>query len=91
MADVAVVLRTAHFPTVTLNPTAGGEPSPVVAAVMGWLKPEASLRTPFGSYTTAPYGKPGETSWPMVGLIGGGLLLLGAFIFLRGLWSLVKR
>jgi len=88
-------LRTAHLPPVAFDlAELGGpaeEPSALKRWFLGWLRPELVVVTPLGTYRRAPYGDPGETTWPLLGLaIVGGAVLLVVFTVV-GLVSLVRR
>jgi hypothetical protein len=91
--DAAVVITSNHFPPITLdNSGPASEPNPFVRWLLGWLQPRAVVKV-WGEEvgTLTPAGKPGPSDWPLYGFIVGGLVLLGAWIFLRGLVSFVKR
>lgn len=77
MPEFTFELRTRHLPTIRtdsdeLTAPAGDEAAPWWAS---WLKPEVSIRHPFGTWTKAPYGSPGESTWPLLAIIGGAVLL----------------
>lgn len=91
--DASVVITSNHLPPITLdNKGPASEPSPFVRWLLGWLQPRAVVKVwgeEVGSLT--PAGKPHETDWPLWGFIVGGAVIFAAYVFLRGLWSLVKR
>lgn len=92
MSTLAAELRTRHLPTLTFGAAdVTGPPSPAVAWVKRWLRPQLVLRTPLGDVTHSPEGDPGETTWPALGL---GLLavVLVVLVFAAvGVVSLLRR
>lgn len=81
MALATLRVRTAHLPDLEVDPEQAvqGETS----WVWRFLKPSLTVETPLGSYSKAPWGDPGESSWPtgaalLVLAIGGIALLIFA-------------
>ena len=60
-----VTIETALLPAIELDhPLApgGGAPNPLLML----LKPKITVHTPGQTYTSAPYGDPGQTHWPAI-------------------------
>lgn len=79
MALATLRVRTTHLPDMDIDLDTGSSESP--SWIWKLLRPQVQLATPLGSYTKAPWGDPGETSWPLgaallVLAIGGIALLL---------------
>ena len=76
-----VTVSSAWGPDIVIDqPFADSPPSPVAGAVGRWLKPKVTLQlTGGGEVSSAPYGEPGASNWPLVqaGLIIGAMALFG--------------
>lgn len=98
-ADLSIEVRSAHGPWFTVTPGAGGgaaEPGPAGAPggpswFLRWLQPAVYVRSTVGSWTKAPGGEPEGTTWPMVPIVAGALLLLLVVFAVVGVVSLLRR
>jgi hypothetical protein len=103
-AGVQVEVRSAHGPWFAWTPTAGDAPAvapepsgpeSIGAKLKRWtlafFKPEVIIRSNFGTVDKAPGGKPTGTTWPLVPLVLGGLLVLGLVLAVAGLASLLRK
>lgn len=90
MADlVTVEVRSRLLPTIAVgyDPAAPGAPpsAPGVGAwFLRWLRPSVTVRSPLlGEVTRAPWGAPGPTTWPLLLLLPGGLLVVAFLLWRR--------
>lgn len=100
-AAVEVEVRSAHGPWLTWTPATGAEPARATPSpsprssgpgwFVRWLKPEVIVTTAFGTVRRAPGGHPLTTTWPMVPVVLGVVVLsvlalaaVGAASLLRG-------
>jgi hypothetical protein len=81
VALATLTVRTAHLPDLSTDldlESGGGESG--ASWIWALLRPSFQLSTPVGLYTRAPWGDPGESSWPvgaaLLALAVGGLALL---------------
>jgi hypothetical protein len=90
--EFTVEVRTAHLPTFRTDSDELTAPSDGVAPWWGtWLKPEVLVRHPFGTWRSAPYGDPGETTWPLVAVVAGVVVLVVLGLAVRGVVALVSK
>lgn len=102
-AAVEVDFRTAHTPPIQWTPDDGGtssssSSSPASSgggglrrAFLRWLRPELTVHTAFGTVHRAPYGAAGASSWPLVPLVAGVVVLVVLGLAVYGLAALVRR
>lgn len=88
-----VEVRTAHLPTLRLDSAEllapGGDAG--VPWWAAWLRPEVRLGHPFGVLQRAPYGPPGASTWPLLGIVVALLVVLGLGLAVYGAVSLLRR
>jgi hypothetical protein len=95
-SDLSLELRTRHFPPLTVDAeglaaSAVAESSWLSRVVLGWLRPEVRVTHPFGVWVRAPWGAPGASTWPLVSLVAGGVLLVVVALAVVGAVTLARR
>lgn len=79
-ALVEVEVRSRHLPPIRWNSEpdtsagpsggGGGGGGPGLGKMLArWVRPAVTVKTPLGTWSRAPYGEPGETTWPMLGFV----------------------
>jgi hypothetical protein len=92
-AEFRFELSTRHLPRLSVDsegllaPSDGGPPS----FWLRWLRPKVRLVHPFGVLSKAPYGDPGPTTWPTLGVVLGVALAAVLGLAVYGLVRLVRR
>jgi hypothetical protein len=84
---VKVEVRTRFLPPLRFDVAAPGDESePEAGGVGGWLlaqlRPAMCVETPFGSWSKAPYGEPGESRWPLAAAVAV-VVLVAALLGVR--------
>jgi hypothetical protein len=99
---VELELRTRHLPPVrwnseaeassTVHGSGGGRAAgfDLGELVLRWLRPAIEVRTPFGTWTRAPHGDPGTSSWPLVPYVAGVIAIVVVAFAAVGCWVTVK-
>jgi hypothetical protein len=94
--EFSLELTTRHLPTLRLDSAELLAPStadtPWIVRVLGrFFRPLVRLRHPFGVLSRAPYGDPGPTTWPALGVALGAVVLAVVGLALYGLAQLVRH
>lgn len=90
MADLVTVdIESKLLPRIhwAYDPEAPSAPAGDGPWLLRWLRPRITVRHPFGEVVKAPWGEPGESTWPLVLVVP--LVLLVSVVALW--WRLRRR